>query len=127
MLLHAIAEAAEREAGATAAGSAAFRAGYALLAGGSGRGCEEAGQWLLGLPHLGSWAHDCLIRLEQGSAADFGHFACLVGRGRGPRSAFRSNSTSRSGTAGSSCRASGSCGSTDDSARGSGCAATVTA
>jgi HEXXH motif-containing protein len=77
MLLHAIAEAAEGAAGATAAGPAAFRAGYALLAEVQAAS-EEAGQWLLGLPHLGSWAHDCLIRLEQGSAADFGHFACLA-------------------------------------------------
>jgi HEXXH motif-containing protein len=76
MLLHAIAEAAS-SSGAPAEGPAAFRAGYALLADlqATGEGAEE---WLLGLPHLGSWAHDCLIRLEQGSAADFAHFACLV-------------------------------------------------
>ena len=81
MLLHAIAEAAgpqaEGAAGAASDGPAAFRSGYALLAELQATG-EGGGDWLLGLPHLGSWAHDCLIRLEQGSAADFAHFACLV-------------------------------------------------
>jgi HEXXH motif-containing protein len=75
MLLHAIADAAST-ADASAEGPAAFRAGYALLA--ELRATDERGDWLLGLPHLGSWAHDCLIRLEQGSAADFAHFACLA-------------------------------------------------
>jgi HEXXH motif-containing protein len=75
MLVHAIAEAASA-ADASAEGPAAFRSGYALLAELQATG--EGGDWLLGLPHLGSWAHDCLIRLEQGSAADFAHFACLV-------------------------------------------------
>ena len=73
MLLHAIAG----SAGGTDRGSAAFRAGYELLAHIQTTD-PGAGNWLLGLPHLGGWAHDCLIRLEQGSAADFGHFACLV-------------------------------------------------
>lgn len=72
MLLHAIAEAADLPG----AGPAAFRAGYALLAG--LQATEDGGDWLLGLPYLGSWAHDCLIRLEQGSGADFAHFACLA-------------------------------------------------
>ena len=72
MLLHAIAEAAD----VPGAGPAAFRAGYALLA--RLQATEDGGGWLLGLPHLGSWAHDCLIRLEQGSGADFAHFACLA-------------------------------------------------
>ena len=76
MLLHAIADAAST-GDASAAGPAAFRAGYALLAELQATGAAGA-DWLLGLPHLGSWAHDCLIRLEQGSAADFAHFACLV-------------------------------------------------
>jgi HEXXH motif-containing protein len=73
MLLHAVAGAA---AGADR-GPTAFRHAYALLA-----RCQAAdpgsAAWLLGLPHLGGWAHDCLMRLEQGSAADFGHFACLA-------------------------------------------------
>jgi HEXXH motif-containing protein len=31
--------------------------------------------WLLGLPHIGGWAHDCLIRLDQGLPLDFGYLA----------------------------------------------------
>jgi HEXXH motif-containing protein len=80
MLLHAIAEAADTAAKDTAAvpdGPAAFRAGYALLAEIQAEDQKAAG-WLLGLPHLGGYAHDCLIRLEQGSAADFAYFACLA-------------------------------------------------
>lgn len=73
MLLHVIAEA----AGGDDRGSAAFRAGHELLARIQAAD-PDAGAWLLGLPHLGGWAHDCLIRLEQGSPADFGHFACAV-------------------------------------------------
>ncbi len=73
MLLHAIAEAA---AGA-GAGPAAFRAGYGQLARLQATAPGAAG-WLLGLPHLGGWVHDTLIHLEQGTTADFGHFACLV-------------------------------------------------
>lgn len=73
MLLHAIAEAVN----GTDRGSSAFRAGYELLA--RIQSAEPgACSWLLGLPQLGGWAHDCLIHLEQGSAADFGHFACLA-------------------------------------------------
>jgi HEXXH motif-containing protein len=76
MLLHAIAGA-EGDAEAPAEARSAFRAAYALLADLQAIGKDTAG-WLLGLPHLGSWAHDCLIRLDQGSTADFAHFACLV-------------------------------------------------
>jgi HEXXH motif-containing protein len=73
MLLHAIAEAAT----GPDAGPTAFRAGYEQLA----RIRDTApgvAAWLLGLPHLGGWVHDTLIHLDQGTAADFGHFACLV-------------------------------------------------
>jgi HEXXH motif-containing protein len=73
MLLHAIAGAAV----GTDRGPAAFRDAYALFAGIQAANPGSAA-WLLGLPHLGGWAHDCLIRLEQGSAADFGHLASLV-------------------------------------------------
>jgi HEXXH motif-containing protein len=76
MLLHAIADAAST-AGDSGGGPAAFRSGYAVLAQLQATG-EGGGDWLLGLPHLGGWAHDGLIRLEQGSAADFAHFACLA-------------------------------------------------
>ena len=73
MLLHAIAEA----AGGGARGPAAFRAGYELFARIQAAN-PDAAAWLLGLPHLGAWAHDCLIHIQQGSTADFGHFACAV-------------------------------------------------
>ena len=73
MMLQAVAEA----AGGSDQGSSAFRAGYELLA--RIQSAEtSACDWLLGLPQLGGWAHDCLIHLEHGSAADFGHFACLA-------------------------------------------------
>lgn len=73
MLLYAIAGAAD---GADP-GPTAFRAGYDLLARIQAAD-PAAGHWLLALPHLGGWAHDCLIHLEQGTAADFAHFACLA-------------------------------------------------
>ena len=73
MLLHAIAEAAT----GPGAGPAAFRAGYKQLARIQGA-APGAAAWLLGLPHLGGWVHDTLIHLDQGTVADFGHFACLV-------------------------------------------------
>lgn len=73
MLLHAIAGAAS---GADP-GPTAFRAGYDLLA--RMQAADPAAcHWLFGLPHLGGWAHDGLIHLEQGTAADFCHFACLA-------------------------------------------------
>jgi HEXXH motif-containing protein len=73
MLLHAIAAA----AAGPEPGPAAFRAGYERLARIQDT-APGAAAWLLGLPHLGGWVHDTLIRLDQGTAADFGHFACLV-------------------------------------------------
>jgi HEXXH motif-containing protein len=73
MLLHAIAAAAV----GPEPGPAAFRAGYERLARIQDT-APGAAAWLLGLPHLGGWVHDTLIRLDQGTAADFGHFACLV-------------------------------------------------
>jgi HEXXH motif-containing protein len=73
MLVYAIADAAD----GPGRGPAAFRAGYDLLAR-MQTADPAASDWLLGLPHLGGWAHDCLIHLEQGTAADFGHFACLA-------------------------------------------------
>jgi HEXXH motif-containing protein len=73
MLLHAIAEAASGDG----RGSATFRAAYEVFAG-IQVADPAASAWLLGLPHLGGWAHDCLIHFEQGSAADFSHFACAV-------------------------------------------------
>lgn len=73
MLLAAIAG----EASGSGRGPVAFRAAYELLARLQSSN-PRVGAWLLGLPHLGGWANDCLIHLEQGSTADFGHFACLI-------------------------------------------------
>jgi HEXXH motif-containing protein len=73
MLLYAIADAAS---GADL-GPTAFRAGYDLLARIQAAD-PAAGHWLLALPHLGGWAHDCLIHLEQGTVADFGYLAWLA-------------------------------------------------
>ena len=73
MLLHAIAEA----AAGPEPGPAAFRVGYEQLARIRDT-APGAAAWLLSLPHLGGWVHDTLIHLDQGTAADFGHFACLV-------------------------------------------------
>ena len=73
MLLHAIAEAAT----GPGPGPAAFRVGYEQLAR-IQEAAPGAAAWLLSLPHLGGWVHDTLIHLDQGTAADFGHFACLV-------------------------------------------------
>jgi HEXXH motif-containing protein len=57
--------------------TAAFRAGYRLLA-----EVQEADPGavarLLGLPHIGSWAHDCLACLDSGSPPDFGYLAAAA-------------------------------------------------
>jgi HEXXH motif-containing protein len=58
-------------------GAIAFRAGYELL-GRVRAAASGAAAWLLDLPHLGGWAHDCLINIESGHATDFGHFACMA-------------------------------------------------
>src|SRR3974390_918649 len=76
MLLHAITEEAVSDAAVTPA-TAAFRAGYELLIH-IQAGDPAASAWLLGLPHLGGWAHDSLIRLDQGSAPDLAYLACAA-------------------------------------------------
>ncbi len=76
MLLHAIAEAAS-DADPAAQGTAAFRAGYELLTRIQATD-HGAGEWLLGLPHVGGWAHDGLIRLDQGAVPDFAYLACAA-------------------------------------------------
>ena len=58
-------------------GPSAFRAGYELLTRVQAAS-PAAATWLFGLPHLGGWLHDSLIRLDQGTDIDFGHFACLA-------------------------------------------------
>ena len=76
MLLHAI-------AGAVGDGDpadrsvAAFQAGYELLT--RIQAADPGGAtWLLGLPHLGGWANDALIRLDQGTSPDFAYLACAA-------------------------------------------------
>jgi HEXXH motif-containing protein len=73
LLLHAISGAAV----GSDPGAAAFRAGYVVLTQVQAADPGLAA-WLLGLPHVGAWAHDCLVRLDQGGAADFAYFACLA-------------------------------------------------
>jgi HEXXH motif-containing protein len=73
MLLYAIAEAAD----GTGPGPSAFRAGYDLLTRVQ-RVAPAGAAWLLNLPHLGSWIHDCLIRLEQGTEPDLAYLACAA-------------------------------------------------
>src|ERR1700749_2163356 len=73
MLLHAIAEAAG-DGDPADRGVAAFQAGYELLTRIQAAD-PGAATWLLGLPHLGGWAHDALIRLDQGASPDFAYLA----------------------------------------------------
>ena len=76
MLLLAIAGAA-RDADPADPGTVAFRAAYELLTRVQALD-PGASRWLLALPHLGSWAHDALIRLEQESVPDFAYLACAA-------------------------------------------------
>jgi HEXXH motif-containing protein len=76
MLLHAMARTADGAEPSSPA-LAAFRAGYRLLV--QVQACDrDAVTQLLGLPHIGSWAHDCLKCLDQGSPPDFGYLACAA-------------------------------------------------
>jgi HEXXH motif-containing protein len=74
MLLHIVAAAAE---GAESSAATAFQAGYQLLAVVQ-KTDPGAVASLLGLPHIGSWAHDCLARLDDGSVPDFGYLAAAA-------------------------------------------------
>jgi HEXXH motif-containing protein len=76
MLLHAIAEAVG-DGDPADPGITAFRAGYELLTRIQAAD-PGASAWLLGLPHLGGWAHDGLIRLDQGTPPDFAYLACAA-------------------------------------------------
>jgi HEXXH motif-containing protein len=76
MLLYAVAEDADG-ADPSSPATAAFRAGYRLLARIQAADPESVA-WLLGLPHIGAWAHDCLVSLDQGSSPDFGYLACAA-------------------------------------------------
>ncbi len=73
MLLHVVAEAAGRVNPRSPA-TAACGAGYRLLSQVQAADPGAAAA-LLGLPHIGSWAHDCLARMENGSIPDFGYLA----------------------------------------------------
>ena len=79
MLLHAIAKAAG-DADPADPGIAAFRVGYDLLTR-IQRADPGVCTWLLSLPHLGGWAHDGLIRLDQGTPPDFAYLACAAASG----------------------------------------------
>ena len=76
MLLHAVAKAASG-ADPETSGVTTFRAGYRLLTRVQAAD-PSASAWLLGLPHLGGWAHDCLIRLDRGSVPDLAYIACAA-------------------------------------------------
>jgi HEXXH motif-containing protein len=79
MLLHAIAGAAG-DADPADPAIAAFRAGYELLT--QVQGADPAVfAWLLGLPHLGGWVNDGLIRLDQGTPPDFAYLAGAAASG----------------------------------------------
>ncbi len=75
MLLRIVAEAAD--AAEPSRATAAFRAGYQLLAEVQ-RVNPGAVARLLCLPHTGSWAHECLASLDNGSPPDFGYLAAAA-------------------------------------------------
>lgn len=79
MLLHALAAAAS-DADPADPGVVAFQAGYRLLA---RIQVAEPGTyaWVMGLPHLGGWLHDGLIRLDQNAPPDFAYLACTAASG----------------------------------------------
>jgi HEXXH motif-containing protein len=73
MLLHIVAGAAG-DADPVSGAIDAFHAGYKLL---TAVQAVDPGSvaWLLGLPHIGAWGHDCLTRLDQALVPDFGYLA----------------------------------------------------
>lgn len=76
MLLHVVAEAAAG-ADAPSPAAAAFRAGYQVLARAQAADPGAVAR-LLGLPHIGSWAHDCLDCLDRGTPPDFAYLAAVA-------------------------------------------------
>ncbi|MGH9055551.1 MAG: aKG-HExxH-type peptide beta-hydroxylase [Acidimicrobiales bacterium] len=76
MLLHIVAEVADGIDPPSRA-TAAFRAGYQLLAQAQAADPVVVAR-LLGLPHIGSWAHDCLACLDTGAPLDFGYLAAVA-------------------------------------------------
>jgi HEXXH motif-containing protein len=75
MLLHIVSEAAGVEPSSPA--TAAFYAGYQVLAEVQSADPGAVAR-LLSLPHIGSWAHDCLVCLDSGSTPDFGYLAAAA-------------------------------------------------
>jgi HEXXH motif-containing protein len=55
----------------------AFQAGYQLLAQAQAVDPVAVAR-VLGLPHVGSWAHDCLACLDRGAPPDFGYLAAVA-------------------------------------------------
>jgi HEXXH motif-containing protein len=76
MLLHVVAEAVAGIDPPTP-GATAFRAGYRLLAEAQAADPGSVAR-LLGLPHIGSWAHDCLVCLDRRTPPDFGYLASIA-------------------------------------------------
>jgi HEXXH motif-containing protein len=75
MLLHLVVQAADAIDPPSRA-SAAFRAGYQLLVEAQAADPGAVAR-LLGLPHVGSWVHDCLASLDKGTPPDFGYLAAV--------------------------------------------------
>jgi HEXXH motif-containing protein len=75
MLLKVVAEAAGIDPPSPAA--VAFRAGYRLLAQAQAADPGAVAR-VLGLPHIGSWTHDCLAALDEGAEPDFGYLAAVA-------------------------------------------------
>jgi HEXXH motif-containing protein len=75
MLLHVVAQAAGAGDSPSRVASA-FRAGYQILAEAQAADPDTVAG-LLGLPHVGSWAHDCLASLDKGTPPDFGYLAAV--------------------------------------------------
>jgi HEXXH motif-containing protein len=76
MLLHVVAEAADGVDPPSPA-TAAFRAGYQLLAEAQAADSAAVAR-LLCLPHIGSWTHECLACLDKGTPLDFGYLAAVA-------------------------------------------------
>jgi HEXXH motif-containing protein len=72
MLLRVVTDAARADAASPEA--EAFLAGYQLLSRAQAADRATVAR-VLSLPHLGSWAHDCLARLDQGKPPDFAYLA----------------------------------------------------
>jgi HEXXH motif-containing protein len=77
MLVHALAKDCDR-IDLDAREVAAFRAGFKLLAAVQAAD-SDAVAWLMGLPHTGGWAHDCLARLDEGLPPDYGYLSAMAG------------------------------------------------